>query len=400
MRKLFEAIEVPGAQLLYESNSYDVFKITTWAAAQSFVLEGSGENAGTYYVQNENTFNEHIDNETSGLFFFVRSNTNNVVLGALLLPSQRGSITIKGTDGQKTIMLNSGHFTFEDTNDHSAKTTYDVPLSVLNQIETDAFSYDNAEIIVEDGFVFDVDGKLCAIIPGLRDTPETTTHIEELNTSDYPNMRWIDKDACAFGATIDRLWVADMDKETFHIEDSKEFLQHFDGIIRVPFDEKPADWPFTWCGEADEKGRVIWNEERTPEELAEIKRQKEEAEARVEAERLEQERLAAEKQARALRYRVDKNEITILGTRKGVTNLTIPDQIEGKPVTKIDDYAFYDVQLDELHFECTHVYYVGKAAFKYCKVESGKPTLYMDAANKSFYRAINAADYSSIQIKV
>ena len=29
MRKLFEAIEVPGAQLLYESNTYDVFKITT-----------------------------------------------------------------------------------------------------------------------------------------------------------------------------------------------------------------------------------------------------------------------------------------------------------------------------------------------------------------------------------
>ena len=398
MRKLFEAIEVPGAQLLYESNTYDVFKITTWAAAQSFVLEGSEENAGTYYVQNESTFNEHIDNETSDLFFFVRSNTNNVVLGALLLPSQRGTITIKGTDGQKRITLKSGHFTFEDTTNHSAITTYDVPLSVLNQIETDAFSYDNPEITVKDGFVFDAAGKLCAIIPGLKNAPETSTHIEELNTSDYPNMRSIDKEACVFGAVIDKLWIADMNLETFDIQGSKEFLQSFDGIIRVPLNEKPHDWPDDWCGEADEEGRIIWNEERTPEELAEIKRQKEEAEARAEVERLEQERLDAERQAHALRYRIDKNEITILGTRKGVTNLTIPDTIEGKPVTKIDDYAFYDVQLDELQFECTHVYYVGKAAFKFCEVADGRPTLYLCKQDKRFYSAKNATESSSVRI--
>ena len=127
------------------------------------------------------------------------------MLGALLLPSQRGTITIKGTDGQKRITLKSGHFTFEDTTNHKAITTYDVPLSVLNQIETDAFSYDNPEITVKDGFVFDATGKLCAIIPGLKNAPETSTHIEELNTSDYPNMRSIDKEACGFGAVIDKL---------------------------------------------------------------------------------------------------------------------------------------------------------------------------------------------------
>lgn len=205
MRKLFEAIEVPGAQLLYESDAYDVFKITTWAAAQSFVLEDSEENASPYYVQNESTFNEHINNDTQCLFFFVRSNTNKVVLGALLMPSETGRITIEGPNSQKTITLNSGHFTFEDTHGHNHVTTCDMPLSALNQIETDSFSYDSPQVIVKDGFVFDVDGKLCAIIPGLRDTPETATHIEELNTSEYPNMHCIDKDACAFGAAIDRL---------------------------------------------------------------------------------------------------------------------------------------------------------------------------------------------------
>ena len=54
---LLEHINVEGAQFIATGDGVDLFRIDTWAAAQSFVLDSdTNRQAGTVFAQNQNLF--------------------------------------------------------------------------------------------------------------------------------------------------------------------------------------------------------------------------------------------------------------------------------------------------------------------------------------------------------
>ena len=68
----------------------------------------------------------------------------------------------------------------------------------------------------------------------------------------------------------------------------------------------------------------------------------------------------------SIRYRVQGNEVIILGAKRGVNELEIPETIEGKPVTKIAPFAFFDNRtLTKVDLPNT-IKEIGKAAFAGC----------------------------------
>ena len=71
---LLEHINVEGAQFIATGDGVDLFRIDTWAAAQSFVLDSdTNRQAGTVFAQNQNLFDQHITNGANKMYFYTKN---------------------------------------------------------------------------------------------------------------------------------------------------------------------------------------------------------------------------------------------------------------------------------------------------------------------------------------
>lgn len=364
--KLIEALNIPNAEVVAENvNGFDLFRIRTWAAAQSFVVDNSETLAGEYWTHNENIFNSNI-NDQQLLYFFAHADSNRVIAAVVF---DNGSHRLILQDGGVNI---TGNFDFESCNDHHNNVPVNLPLFAIPDAH---LSYNNIEIDQNNGYILSRDRTLI----GISSSCAPVTHIDLLDTN-MSNIEAIDEYALKYGVSVDSIIVGD----TLNMGLSANFFRRYKGEILVTADEKPESWPDDWC--SGNEDHVHWSFGKSEEEIAQIqaarqereeteKREREETEARrlaaEEEERRqkeEQERLAAEREARKIRYKVEGNEVTILGTRRGVDKLEIPSEIEGKPVTKIAPFAFYDSEIKNISNDSTssNLREIGKGAFADC----------------------------------
>lgn len=78
-------------------------------------------------------------------------------------------------------------------------------------------------------------------------------------------------------------------------------------------------------------------------------------------------KIKAEREAHKLRYKVEGNHIVITGTRKGIKEIEIPEELDGKPVTVIAPYAFFgNKDLQDVKLPKT-IKRIEKAAFAGCR---------------------------------
>lgn len=334
---LTEAINVPGVTYIGSAKGYDLFDINTYAGAQAFENAHSHERAGADWTQNESTFNSNVG-ENLHLYFFVLDNTNEVRYAVIKGQNVRNQdLIIKSSNSSIHELIDGINISVENVH-HQPEVAYGetVPLYLIPNIE---FGDDIDNIDLTNGCYY-ANSTLRAVLPQF--CPSTSVAINNIPD----NIREIAKSAFCFGQNISEITLTDQIEfiENGTLNNSISCVL-VDNTFGNPL-EAPEDWPTNWADGFNGQIRYgigLSDEDRAELEAQAAARAAEEAAAAEEAERqrLELERIQAEREAKKIRYKVVGNEVTIKGTRKGVTELSIPAYIEGKPVTRIEAYAFY-----------------------------------------------------------
>jgi len=90
---LKEAIQVEGAEHIGSDKGIDLFRINSYEAAQQFICHENNSAAGQKFIQSEDTFNNHAaPGGDHTLYFFTYENTNEVI--AAMLSNQSWTIQL------------------------------------------------------------------------------------------------------------------------------------------------------------------------------------------------------------------------------------------------------------------------------------------------------------------
>ena len=321
IRRLLEAINIENAQFIGSSKGFDLFDIITWDAAEQFVVENTQNNAAQTYVNDRQTFENNI-NESQHLYFFARENTNQVFGAAVKSNSTSSNVTFKN-NGSNSVSVRC-NFLFESAlRENSLASDLILPLYL---IPGSTFADVHDGCLIEEGVL-----KACL--------PQLTQQERAAEYTPADTVHSIASNAFTYGLVIGSIIIPDT------IESLEE--NSMNGINTINVTAFENQWGDAWLRGCSD--RVNYGYGATEEERARIAAERERAEReeaeRIERERQEAERIAQEKaarEARKLRYKVEGKNITIKGTLPGVTELEIPEEIDGKPVTKIESYAFYD----------------------------------------------------------
>ena len=330
-RNLTEAVNIENAVHIGTAHGYDVFDILTYDAAQQFTIEDRDHQAGAAYTQDARTFNANID-DSQHLYFFARENTAEVYGAVVKSGSTHGDVTFVGSDNASiTIRCN---FMFENAGENSSKTYHNKPLPFF-LIPGASFEGQCPEI----DCLYVEDGVLAAALLHFADIPTN----ELLALDNMPErITSLAANAFNYGLEVDVIKLGDhMDHLPAHCMDKVH------NRILVTALETPLDWNARWNEGKEDITIVGFGAD--PEALARLEQERAEA---AEQERLRQEaeqraaeeeaRRRAEREARKLRYKVKGKEVIITGTLSGINELEIPEEIEGKPVTTIAAYAFFE----------------------------------------------------------
>ena len=357
-KQLKEELHIEGAEFLGNAFGFDFYKISTWNAAQQFTGKTREEEvkpAGEIWTNSEDVFNAHIGRNNLYLYFFVTENTNSVLAAC-----------INNINGDEQVIK------FADKDYVISKVNYCLQMSgssakIPSNITLPLFLLPDLRYKGKDGLILSNDERTIygnykgllnpASLPELVKVPETVRTINSYAFKDYP--------------------VGNVLVDTNVIQVRSHAFDDYNGIIDIGF-ENPEDalnrqsWASDWCN-IDDPTRIRWGYHLSDEEKA----RRAEA-ARLEAERLAAERRAAEEAARkreetknmpveqALRFKEQGGNIIILGCRKTREQLIIPEQINGKPVTEVAAFAFYENEdLKEVELPKT-INTIGKAAFYGC----------------------------------
>lgn len=330
-RRLVEAINVPEAVHIGTAHGYDVFDILSFSAAQQFRVENRDDRAGSAYTQNENVFNANI-NDSQHLYFFAEENTNKVYGAAVKGNNTRSNVTFIGEQGTSINIL--CNFMFENAGENSSKTYYDRPLPFF-LIPGASFEGQSEDISC---FYVDNLGTLIAALAQFYESEQ-----DELLVLDNMSIEviTISSKAFDFGVEVDVIKLGD------HIQVlPAHCMDKVHNRILVTALEAPSNWDPDW--NAGKENITTYGFGMDPETIAQLEQeraaaaeaeQQRQAEAQRQAE--EEARRKAEREARKIRYQVVGKEIKIIGTLPGISELRIPPEIEGKPVTTIGAYAFF-----------------------------------------------------------
>lgn len=387
-RYINEAIEIDGAQHIGSNFEYDLFLINTFDAAQQFVKADSDTPAGAAFTQNETTFNNHLGNGNLKLYFFVRENTNQVVLAILKGNNTNSTINF----GDHSVNVN---FEIETINHNS---NYDVSLNIPFYLIPDITYGDYVNdlgLIIQNNTLVKLNQYFARDVEDWQyddfNIPNTVTKIK--------SKAFCDRFASNYN--IDTLHIPNSVTEV----ESEAFEEGYPDVnihlIKVYYHRRPEGWAENWIDtefegtsvvsglsqaeldrldqeaaaeeqarlEREEQERLAAEEQARLEAEAAAQRQREE-EARLEAERLEAERLERERLEREEQERLAKEEeereilrksynsiiykehdthIEIIRTTKEAPKeLIIPEFINNKPVTTIASYAFYNKDFSKI----------------------------------------------------
>lgn len=356
--RINEELHVDGLDFLGSAYGYELYDARTYEGAQALTVGATNQRAGEGWTRDAGTFAANI-NDRLHLYLFVIENTNHAIMGCL----NQGQNSLQIEINRTRYNLENVNYIFQDVNGE-AKIGGDVilPLFLLPH-----FTYTNGEkglIFSAESIVANYKGLLNPQqIPEEEVIPEGINRIRENAFSGYPVP----------SVTIDNP----------NINIQANAFADYTGTIRCAAENlESTDWNPYWAGN---NTNVVWgihlsDEERARRaEAARIERERQEREEQERREREERERQEREAEERRkqelqnaetisiLKYKESAKDVTILGCKRGRENLTIPKEINGKPVTTIAQFAFInDVNLREVRLPST-VKVIGKAAFFGCE---------------------------------
>lgn len=298
-RKLTEAVHVENATHIGTAKHCDVFDILTFDAAQQFIVGDNQQQAGTAFTHDANTFNANI-NENQKLYFITNEDTNVVIGAVVLTPTSSQNVSIKNEDQDYTISNIGCNFMYENANFQNI-IAKDVPLYLIPRLTISN---------VNDQGMYVVDNELKACFGQMTEE----THIPEFVSTQ--NITHINTNAFTFGVTVETLYTR---RNTLDVD-------ILPGV--------------TFIGYLDED--VVENEpevEHAEEQPAEVNNvQPETAQAQADSVKNQEE---VKKLKYNFIYKIVGDEAHIVRGKPGYTVYDIPEQIDGKPVTTIEAYAFY-----------------------------------------------------------
>lgn len=363
LRKLTEAINIQGAELIGTAKGYDLFDMRTYAAAEQFVIENTTTRAGQVYIQNEQTFNQHI-NERQRLYFFVESDTNHVFGAAISGSNNYSDITIRGNHNASITLR--ANFMFEANGRQAQNIIF--PFCLIPNVQ---FNNARNSLIINEN-------TLVAVLPQLEPSMSI-----DLDLNNYPDITHIGVNAFNFNQHISSLTLSDNIVRL----DSNVMFDAVDNII-IPWSEKPDQWPDDWSNGYENKIQYLEADaienirhereleaEHARQQAAEIERQRIEREAEDKRQREEEERQKAERLKQEaifkIRYKKEGKGITIVGAKSSATGeLVIPEVIDDFPVTKIASFAFYqNSNLTQISIPPT-IKEIGQGAFAYTRLNT------------------------------
>lgn len=314
---LKEALHIPGAACLGTGHGFDLFKITTWEGAQSFIVDGNQDRlAGDAYMQNQGTFEANI-NEQQQLFFFTRQNTNNVI-GAVLKNGDWENIRFVASNGSYVNVR--CNFQYEQIGGYSNNNVIDSSNPLPFYLIPEA-TFENQ--LTDERFkgLYIHNNELQAVL----------THFSEYTTLsliDIPEtITSISSDAFNFGVSITSIILGN---QIEHVDNHA--MDNVLNNISVTKAREDIQWPANWNA-----GKESITNYHTDKKAA-IRSAWEQQKLKLEKEREEKTKL----QAQNLRYQIKGKEVVILGLRKPTTSVIIPESIEGKPVAVISAFAFFE----------------------------------------------------------
>lgn len=241
-KKLEEAIHVPGATLIGSAHGYDLFKISTWEAAQEFVLESNHEHrGGESYTHDEGTFNLNINDQTN-LYFFVLDNTNHIA-GAAITGAVSSDIIVYSNDGDAQIRLPNINIVFENdrVTPNSIRAEYnDIPLYLIPGIT----------LPENDHGIYAPEGTLVGVCACLTET----THLNQINLSEK-NIWKVLGNAFTFGIKVDTVVIPDLTQDGRSIVLRDNAFKNVDNVLFSASQEevdnfKTDNWERSWAGNA------------------------------------------------------------------------------------------------------------------------------------------------------
>lgn len=342
-------LSVDGAQFIANAKGYDLFRITSFEAAERFVIEETQNRAGTAYTHSASTFNANIS-EQQHLYFFARENTNKIYGAAIKKDGMSSVLSIAGERFKVTLSVN---FTFENAGNNSSEIPYNVTLPLF-LIPGASFTDVN-----EDGILIKNGTTISAALPQCT----SKTSIEILDVPD--TVTSIDDYAFTFG-----LYIAAIALPTSIISLNYKSIYNIETLY-VKALEAPATWDPNWnTGKVNSTvyGYALSDEEAERQRQLISDRIAAEREAEEAARRAEEEekQRKIQQQIANLRYKTEGKSITIKGRKRPARVIVIPEEIEGKPVTKIEPFAFFsDETLESIQIPKT-VISIGSNAFANC----------------------------------
>ena len=339
--KLTEDLHIDGATFLGNAYGFDVYRILTWDAAEQFVpqeaVEYEGEQfntAGRIFIRSRATFEGNI-NDTIRFYLFALEGTNRVTWGVLSL-NQDCQVTLQDKGFSFLIhgyVLQSSNVVEGD----EVNVRGNLPLFLLPDIQYNGHD----GVIIKDNVVL-------GSYNGL---------IDPANVPEQVSLEGITKiKSNAFtGFCVPNVIVEASVKQI-----EANAFNGYTGTIKCA-SEDPTDnsqyaqpniytknWATNWNGDCN---NIVWGIYVTAQER--------------ERRRIDRELQDADP-VTILRYKKEGNGITILGIKRWRREFDIPAEIEGKPVTKIAPFAFYDnTDITRVNIP-NSVKEIGKAAFSGC----------------------------------
>lgn len=345
--KLNEELHIDGLTFIGKGFGWEVYQATTFAGVQQLKTGDTELGAGTGWctprtqeepddVAAERIFNTHIVQRQTKMYFFVKEGTNKAYYAAIAVPS--GGNVLKTPKGFR-IRFQNYQIQNESGSDERQETnsTSELPLFLLPDIK-----YNGQDgVLIYDGRV--AEGTYNGLIDPNNIPAETRIKVERVKSNVFT-------DYC--------VPVVILEQEVSYVENNA--FRNYTGQIKCAA-EKPEDvsWSSEWNGN---NTNIVWGIYLTPEEIA----RREEAERQRQEEERRLRELQIQDAISVLRYRIEGKGVTILGVKRRREDIEIPAEIEGKPVTKIAPFAFYNnVDLDNVIVPDT-VKEIGKAAFYGC----------------------------------
>ena len=371
MDKLNEVLNYEGLVYLGGNGVYEVYDATTWDAAQHLVHAGDDRRAGDAWAQNENTFNQHVG-PNAPLYFFVQANTNRVDAAAIRQPNN--SLHLRTDVGDFTTQTN---YAIEDRGGALAVDHKNLPLYVLPRFTCTL----PGGLLIENNI-------LKGVFLGVLN-PDNTQE-EVVIPAGVTTI-----EANVFSNAYPRNFIKIPDSVNTVAANA---FSNYSGTIEVAANALEADsWSPEWAPNAhivhrpgaapqenpQENTENVLNapEASTPENTPTPAAEPETIPAEVGGQRLswqeKKQRVQELPDEEVLYYETvrrrskEKNaegrweytpEIVILGCWKGRDNLDIPEQIDGKPVTEIAPFAFYNQPMRRINLPKT-IKIIGSGAF-------------------------------------